>query len=101
MLIYCAHKYGGDEANKASVEAKIKELQTTYPTDTYISPIHAFGFLYEDIPYDVGLDLCLSLLARCDALLVLSEESEGVRREIAFARLNNIPIFTERTFDNV
>jgi hypothetical protein len=98
MLIYCAHKYGGNEDNKTLVEDKIRRLQIKDPLNTYISPIHTFGYMYDDMSYDVGMDLCLSLLERCDALLVLSGDSEGVKREKRFAILNNIPIYTEQTF---
>ena len=98
MLIYCAHRYGGDEANKASVEAKVRELQKNDLQNTYISPIHAFGFMYNDVPYDRGIDMCLSLLAKCDALLVLSGESEGVRIEKTYAMLNGMPIYDERNY---
>lgn len=93
MLIYCAHKYGGDEKNKARVETFIKRLQKNNLENTYISPIHTFGFMYHHLSYDEGMDLCLSLLSKCDALCVLSEESEGVKREIDFAIKNRIQIF--------
>ena len=92
MLIYCAHRFGGESYNKSFAEMKILELQKTDRANTYISPIHAFGFMYESLSYDEGMELCLSLLKRCDKLLVLSEESEGVRREIEFAEQNGIPI---------
>ena len=93
MLIYCAHKYGGEEANKNRVETLIRGLQTNDPNNTYISPIHAFGHLYNEMPYDEGMRLCLSLLEKCDALLVMSDESEGVKREIEFAIKNRKQIF--------
>lgn len=99
-MIYCTHKYGGKKENKASVEAKIRKLQMNDPDNTYVSPIHAFGFMYRDTSYDRGVEMCLSLLARCDALLILSEESEGVSREITYAMLNGIPIYTERGIEN-
>lgn len=93
MLIYCAHKYGGDEKNKSRVETLLKNIQKNIPEHTFISPIHAFGFMYHYLSYDEGMDLCLSLLSKCDALLVLSEESEGVRREIDFAIKNRKHIY--------
>ena len=96
MLIYCAHQYGGDEKNKRSAERTIKMLQLKDPNNTYISPIHTFGYMYKDIPYDRGMELCLSLLSKCNALLVIGEESKGVKLEIEFAKRNGIPmLFTK------
>jgi hypothetical protein len=92
MLIYCSHCYGGKEYNKIRAGEIIEKLQTSDPDNTYISPIHAFGFMYNSVSYDRGMDMCLSLLKVCDKLLVLSYESEGVRREIKFAKANGIPI---------
>ena len=92
MLIYCAHKYGGNEKNKAKVEMIIKALQKNHPGYTFISPIHTFGYMYEHLSYDDGMNLCLSLLSKCDALVVLSDESEGVRREIEYAKRHSIPV---------
>lgn len=93
MLIYCAHCYGGEEKNKLLAETKIKKLQSNNKEHTFISPIHAFGFNYHSLSYDEGMELCFSLLSKCDALLVLSEESKGVGREITYARQHSIPIF--------
>ena len=93
MLIYCAHKYGGNKKNKARAGALVKNLQKNDLENTYISPIHTFGHLYDCLSYEEGLNLCLSLLDKCDVLCVLSEESEGVTREIEFAVQNRKPIY--------
>jgi hypothetical protein len=93
MLIYCAHKYGGKEENKNRAEMLVRTMQTTDTKNTYISPIHTFGYMYNDLSYDEGMELCLSLLDKCDTLYVLSDESEGVRREIDFALKNRKNIF--------
>lgn len=102
MLIYCSHKYGGNEENKAKAERKILELQKADTENTYISPIHAFGFSYNEFDYDTGMKMCLELLDKCDRLIVLSEESEGVLREISRANKNETPIIwlKESVFDN-
>ncbi len=91
MLIYCSHKFGGKLENAKATELKIKRLQLTDPKNTYISPIHAFGFMYNDMEYDVGLKLCIDLLAKCDIMIVLSEGSRGVMREIDYCKANKIP----------
>lgn len=92
MLIYCAHKYGGDPANKDKVEEIISELQLCDSENTYISPIHTFGYLYDDVTYEDGMELCYDLLNACDKLLVLSEPSTGVLLEIDKAHELHIPI---------
>ena len=45
-----------------------------------------------DIPYKTWIQRGLFLLSNCDAMLVISE-SPGVKREIAFAKNNHIPIY--------
>lgn len=96
MLIYCSHRYGGEERNRDAVAEKILELQMCDPENTYISPIHCFGFMYDTLDYDDGMACCLDLLSVCDELLVLSDESEGVRREIAFAKKRGIEVRYDR-----
>ena len=92
MLIYCSHKFGGSLENAKAAELKIKKLQLENPSNTYISPIHTFGFMYNDMEYNMGLRLCLDLLAKCDAMVILSEESRGVKAEIKFCAENEIPV---------
>ena len=40
--------------NAKAAELKIKKLQLETQA-IHISPIHAFGFMYNDMEYDVGL----------------------------------------------
>jgi len=92
MLIYCCHKYGGLEENKIEAERKITALQVNDLDNTYISPIHALGFMYKAISYDDGMELCYDLLTVCDKVIVLSDISEGVKREIALAEKLGIEV---------
>lgn len=92
MMIYCAHKYGGEEKNKRDIEKKIKTLQLSRPKDCFISPVHCFGWMYKDIDYDAGMELCIDLLSVCDEVLVLSELSKGVKIEIETAEKLHIPV---------
>lgn len=93
MLNYCAHEYGGDVENIKRAGEIINKLQKNDLENTYISPLHAFSFLkYKEIDYDKEIELCLNLLSKCDVLYVLSEISEGVRREINCAIALEIPI---------
>ena len=92
MLIYCAHYYGGDRKAKAYAARKICKMQLGDLQNTYISPIHALGYLYTLLDYDAGMELCYDLLMACDKLMVISPPSEGVMREIKMAKLLHIPV---------
>lgn len=98
ILVYVAHPYGGDEENILKVEDKIREFtQNSSENITYLSPIHNFGFLYNEMDYDEGLDLCLRLLSLADILVLCDgwASSEGCKVENLFARDNNIWVMTE------
>lgn len=93
MLIYCCHKFGGKRENIERAKQLINRLQVNDLQNTYISPIHAFSYLdYEEIGYDEEINLCLDLLRKCEKVIVLSEISEGVQREIKEAQKQSIPI---------
>ena len=92
MLIYCSHKFGGSLENAKAAELKIKRLQLADPDNTYISPIHTFGFMYNVLNYEDGLRLCLDLLSKCDKMVVLSEKSKGVEIEIEYCIAARIPV---------
>ena len=56
--------------------------------NTYICPLIAFSHLqYDEIGYDNELEACIDLLSVCDKLIVASDTSKGVAREIDFANL--------------
>lgn len=60
--------------------------------NTYISPIHALGYLYDAVSYEQGMELCIDLLSVCDKMVVISEASKGVKIEIEQAEKMGIPI---------
>ena len=93
MMVYISHAYGGKEENKAEIEAIIGRLVKADPEQTYISPVHAYGFLYADVPYDTGMKYCTDLLAKCEEMWVFGEHSRGVMEEIKFCEENGIPWF--------
>jgi hypothetical protein len=92
-MIYISHPYGGKEENKAKIEQIIKVYSQRYNGEVFISPVHSFGFLYDCLDYERGMELCLELLDRCDSMLVFGdyESSRGCGIEIQFAKDNNIP----------
>ncbi len=92
--IYVAHPYGGKQENKNKVEQIVKDLARENPLILYISPIHAVGFLYNDIDYMQGMEYCFELLSIADELILCEnwESSRGCRLEKEYAEKYNIPI---------
>ena len=86
--IYVSHKFGGDSANMERAKKITHDLQIENPTHCFICPILAFSHLqYGEIGYDDEIELCLDLLSLCDYLIVASDVSQGVQKEIDFARM--------------
>lgn len=92
-LIYVAHPYGGKQTNKDDVEGIIRKLISEHPENVYISPIHTFGFLYNEVDYGKGMLMCLRLLDKCDKMLLCGEwqTSNGCDMEIEECMMANIP----------
>ena len=86
--IYVSHKFCGDPANMERAKKITHDLQIENPTHCFICPILAFSHLqYGEIGYDDEIELCLDLLSLCDTLIVASDVSRGVQKEIDFARM--------------
>lgn len=92
-IVYVAHPYGSDKQNALSSKKIVAMLSVSYPEYTFVSPIATFGFMYKMVDYEHGMDLCLSLLSRCDALLLTGDwqESRGCKMEENYAIINKIP----------
>lgn len=94
-VIYISHKFGGDMDNIKDIERIVKNLQKENPTYLFISPCHSFGYLYDDVSYEDGLNYTLWMLNKCDEIWITGSEwrsSIGVNKEIEFAKQYNIPI---------
>ena len=88
MILYISHKYGGDPANLERAKKITHDLQINDPENCYICPLLAFSHLgYNEIGHDEEMALCIDLLSVSDVLIVASDISDGVRKEIDFARL--------------
>ncbi len=102
MKVYVAHPYEGKEENKKKVEKFIKKHSKEIGA-TFISPIHSFGFMYNDIDYEKGIDMCLDLLEICDAIIIPKFEkiknSKGCLMELGFSKAKEIMIFDWETFN--
>ena len=101
-LIYISGKYKGKEEYKQKFETVIKGLVELEKERTnnkeydyvFISPIHAFGFLYDEVSYEEGIEYCLALLDRCDEIWMMDnwEESKGACIEFGYAKARGIHI---------
>jgi hypothetical protein len=87
-LCYIAHAYGGNKKNIERAKRITRELQKQDLANCYICPLMAFSHLeYGEIGHDDEMELCLDLLTCADKLIVASEISNGVRKEIDFSKL--------------
>ena len=87
-MIYVSHRFGGDPANMERAKKITHGLQVNDPENCYICPLTAFSHLgYNEIGYNEEMALCIDLLSVSDVLIVASDVSKGVQKEIDFARL--------------
>ena len=87
-IIYVSHKFCGDPANIERAKKITHDLQVSDLNNCYICPLLAFSHLkYGEIGYDEELELCLDILSVSDILIIASDISDGVQKEIDFARM--------------
>ena len=88
MTIYVSHIFQGKIENIERAKKITHDLQVNDLENCYICPLLAFSHLdYGEIGYDEELELCIDILSVADVLIVASEPSKGVQKEIDFARL--------------
>ena len=88
MLVYVDHRYGCDPANMERAKKITHDLQVNDPENCYICPLMAFSHLgYNEMGYDEEMALCIDLLSVSDVLIVASDVSDGVHKEIDFAKM--------------
>ena len=87
-MIYVSHKFGGDPANMERAKKITHDLQVDDTENCYICPLTAFSHLgYNEMGYDEEMALCIDLLSVSDILIIASDVSQGVQKEIDFARM--------------
>ena len=87
-ICYVAHRFSGEKSNYDRAKKITHDLQTNDLQNAYICPLLAFSHLgYKEIGYDAEMALCIDLLSVSDVLIVASDISEGVQKEIDFARM--------------
>ena len=88
MIIYVSHIFQGKPENLERAKKITHDLQVADLENTYICPLLALSHLkYGEIGYDDEMNLCIDILSSCDKLIVASDLSKGVCREIDFANL--------------
>ena len=88
IIYYVAHRFSGEKSNYDRAKKIAHDLQVNDPENCYICPLMAFSHLgYNEIGNDEEMELCIDLLSVSDVLIVASDISEGVQKEIDFANL--------------
>ena len=97
-VVYICHQFGGKQENADKVAFLITKLTALYPEVAFFSPIHALGFLYNTLPYEDGMEHCLTFLDMCDEMWVFGEfsNSRGCLIEKEYCQKHNIPIVEKR-----
>ena len=87
-IYYVAHKYGANPENFERAKKITHDLQISDMENTYICPLLALSHLeYNEIGYGEEIENCIDILSLCDKLIVASEISKGVQKEIEYAEL--------------
>lgn len=93
MIVYVSHAFGGKVENLERAKKITHELQVADLDNTYVCPLLTFSHLqYGEIGYDNEIEACIDLLSVCDKLIVASDISKGVAKEIDFANLVNMEV---------
>lgn len=97
--VYVSHPSKNLPENTDRIAEIIKKLHSLYPDVLFVSPVHSFGFMYDEVSYNDGLDMCLWLLNKTDEMWVFGDwhNSVGCCCEVAYCQNNGIPwkIFTD------
>lgn len=92
-VYYVTYQYDGDKENIEKAKKITHDLQVKDLANCYVCPLLTFSHLeYGEVGYDDEIELCLDLLSCADRLIVASEVSKGVQKEIDFAKLVNMEV---------
>lgn len=85
---------------------KLLKSEELYNKYCFVSPIHCYGFMYEETDYSRGLSFCTDLLKHCDIMLLCGnwKDSRGCRAEMELCNRNNIKVLelpTDAELDNL
>lgn len=92
--VYIIHPFQGKEENRKKIDKICRAVANMGFLP--VSPVHAFGFLKDEVPEErkLALKLCQELVKGCDQAWCFGswEESEGCRIEVRTAKKVGIPI---------
>lgn len=96
-VIYIAGRFQNNPKNQQFIENKVKEYLKQYPDYIFVNGVSCFGFLYEYVSYEHGLQQCLWLLEQADEVWVVGNqnricESVGTLAEIRYAKKLGKPV---------
>jgi hypothetical protein len=88
MIIYVAHRFQNSSINFERAKQITHNLQIADKDNVYICPLLVFSHSkYNEIPHAEQMELCLDILSVCDKMIVASDISKGVSKEIDYANL--------------
>ena len=92
--VYIIHPFQGKEENRKKIDKICRAVAKMGFLP--VSPVHAFGFLKDEVPEEreLALKLCQELVKGCDQAWRFGdwEKSEGCNIEIRVAKRAGIPI---------
>lgn len=101
LRIYFAHPLGTHptktlEENLISIENHALHVIKQYPYFCPLLPTHNTGFMYNIIPYELGMMMCFKLLEMADMLVLCGDwkNSKGCQMEKLYAEKNDIKVMT-------
>ena len=92
-VVYISQPSSGLPINDRRIEETIKILVKEYPDILFVSPVHCFGFLYNELPWEEGISQCIGLLNLCDEMWVFGDwqKSRGCLYEVQYCQVHKIP----------
>ena len=92
--IYIAGRYsGGDVARNVRVTMEAADALIRAGYAPYVPHLSHFQHMMWPHDYEDWMDIGLSWLRQCDAILRLPGESPGADREVEVAKILEIPVF--------
>jgi len=92
--VYIIHPFQGKEENLKSIDEVCRAVANMGYLP--VSPVHAFGFLKDEVPEErkLALKLCQELVKGCDQAWLFGdwEKSEGCNIETQSAKEASVPV---------